>query len=97
MIVHLAARARRDADRIDAWLRQRSPAAADRFRDEVAEALQRLAVSPHAEPPYSPGIRRLLLRGSRYHLYYDTDDARGVVTVRTIWHAARSRGPKLGK
>ena len=45
---------------------------------------------PH---PTVPGVRRALLRASRYHVYYVlTDD---VVIVLAVWSAVRGAGPSL--
>ena len=41
----------------------------------------------------SPGTRRLLLKGTRYHVYYVSVD--GEVRVLAIWHAKRGAGPPL--
>lgn len=42
-----------------------------------------------------PGIRRLLLERSRYHVYYTSDAASGVVVVLAVWSAVRGRRPPL--
>jgi len=56
-----------------------------------------LARAPHIGRPYrrSPvsGTRRLLLRGTRYHLYYVLGEQE--VTVLAVWHGARGVGPPL--
>ena len=71
MIVHLTAHAQDEADEIEAWLRERSPDAAERFRGEIARALHRLAVAPRSGAVFRSGpTRRLLLRGTGHHLHY---------------------------
>ena len=41
----------------------------------------------------APGLRRVLLRRTRYHVYYR---ARGeVLEVLAVWHASRGAGPGL--
>lgn len=39
--------------------------------------------------------RRMLLVGSRYHVYYIVDDANEEVVVLAIWSAIRGRTPSL--
>ena len=42
-----------------------------------------------------PGLRRLLLRRTRYHLYYRYFAEDGEVWVVALWAAMRRRAPKL--
>ncbi len=96
MIVHLTRSAQDQADEIEAWLRERSPAAAERFQSEIARALGRLAVAPHSGAIFRRGpARRLLLSATSHHLYYTI--AGDVLTIRAVWHSARGRGPKLSR
>lgn len=39
------------------------------------------------------GIRRVILRATRYHVYYCAD--RDTVTVLAVWSAVRGRGPSM--
>lgn len=51
-----------------------------------------LAEQPEAgevEESRRPGIRRLLLKHSRYHVYYTVDHSRRRVELLAIWHAQR--------
>ncbi|MCA9707858.1 MAG: type II toxin-antitoxin system RelE/ParE family toxin [Myxococcales bacterium] len=82
------------------WWAANREAAPSPLRDELAKGLQRLAELPEIGPPYPndrvPGVRRLLLRKSQYHIYY-VYDARGpgLVVVLAIWSARRGREPRL--
>lgn len=84
---------------IDAWWQENRAAAPDVFLDELSEAFELIASMPQIGRLYRqspvPNVRRLLLRGSRYHLYYvpRTDE----VMVLAIWHAQRGVGPPLRK
>jgi plasmid stabilization system protein ParE len=40
-----------------------------------------------------PGLRRVLLRATRYHVYYVSDG--DLVTVLAVWSAVRGRSPRL--
>ncbi len=41
----------------------------------------------------APGVRRLLLRATRYHVYYRVRDE--TLEVLAVWHATRGTGPGL--
>lgn len=87
------------ASNIDAWWRQHRPAAVTLFRDEFEKTVRRLASRPMAGAEYrtaaSGRLRRILLRRTRYHIYYTIDPQRHVVLVRAVWHAARGRPPTI--
>jgi plasmid stabilization system protein ParE len=59
---------------IDDWWRKNRTAAADLFADELAAAFDMIALTPNIGRPYPhpsvPGTRRMLLKGSRYQVYY---------------------------
>ena len=82
---------------IDEWWRENRRASPELFIDELSHAFDTLARAPHLGRPYRrssvPGTRRLLLRATRYHGYYVTDDRELVVLA--IWHAERGTGPSL--
>ena len=86
----------RDAD---VWWRANRPAATDLFVNELFAAFGLLADAPAVGRPYRrrgiPTLRRLLLRESRYHLYYVHDTRSDRVVVLAIWSAVRGRGPRL--
>ena len=91
--------AARQADEVDLWWRDHRANAPDAFTEELASALVVLEASPRVGALYArakrPGVRRLLLRRTGYHLYYLVDGVRAVVTIRAVWHSARGRGPML--
>lgn len=86
-----------DIDRVDAWWQQNA-GAPDLFRNELAHMFALLASTPQMGVPYRrrriPGLRRVLLRSTRYHVYYVFDGSR--VIVLSVWSAVRRRGPRLG-
>jgi plasmid stabilization system protein ParE len=62
-------------------------------------ALELLAEAPaigrrHSHPDI-PGLRRLLLPGTRYHIYYVHEAERDAMVILAIWSAVRGRGPAL--
>jgi plasmid stabilization system protein ParE len=76
-----------------------SPCRQNPLAAEFQAAVERLAIQPACGLTYQlsdkPGVRRLLLPRSRYHVYYEVDDANRVVTILAIWHAMRGQGPRL--
>jgi plasmid stabilization system protein ParE len=82
---------------IDDWWREHRLASPDLFSDELADTFAVVASAPQLGRPWTstdvPGVRRVLMRATRYHVYYriDGDD----VTVLAVWSAVRGRGPRL--
>jgi len=81
------------------WWRANRPAARDLFIHELAGALDLLERAPNAGRRYPagsiPGLRRLLLPSTRYHVYYVHDSEAGEVIVLAVWSAVRGRGPRV--
>ncbi len=82
---------------IENWWRKNRLAAPDLFLDELSESFELLSGAPQLGHLYrlSPvrGVRRLLLRGTRYHIYYAV--VQNEVRVLAVWHAQRGVGPPL--
>ena len=82
----------------DWWAAER-PAAPTLFVDELSRAIDRLSDMPGSGAPFDSEslavVRRVLLSGSSYHLYYTVHPERHEVLVRAVWHAARGQGPEL--
>lgn len=59
---------------IDDWWRANRPKAPDLFLDEVADTFALLESAPALGRPWSatdvPGVRRVVMRATRYHVYY---------------------------
>jgi plasmid stabilization system protein ParE len=93
--VELSAEALAQIGRIDAWWRAHRPAAPELFAEELEAGLRRLAEVPSAALTYAPkaGVRRLLLRRTRHHLY--VVESPEAVHVVAVWSAVRGRGPRL--
>lgn len=83
---------------IDNWWRANRPAAPDLFTEELANCFTLLERAPrigkayHRHPSVS-GLRRVLLRATRYHVYYV--DHPDVVVVLAVWHSHRGQLPPL--
>ncbi len=96
--VVVAPEALEQAETIDEWWRTHRPAAPDLFAGELASALATLGEAPLIGPrvEYADdevALRRLLLRSTRFHVYYALKD--DTVRVVAVWSAIRGRGPDL--
>jgi plasmid stabilization system protein ParE len=83
--------------KIDDWWRRNRFAAPDLFLDELTASFDIIRHTPQIGRLYRqspvPGTRRILLKGTRYHVYYvpRADEVR----VLAVWHAQRGVGPPL--
>ena len=88
-------RARDEILRIGAWWKKERRLAPDSFSRELRAAMALLRALPNAgrlcDAPGFEEVRRLLLRRTRYYLYYRFDDSRKTIIILTIRHT--SRGP----
>lgn len=82
---------------IDDWWRENRRASPDLFLDELSQAFDTISAAPHIGRLYrrSPvrGTRRVLLRGTRYHVYYVPGAQE--IRVLAVWHGERGVGPPL--
>jgi plasmid stabilization system protein ParE len=82
---------------IDDWWRQNRSSAANLFLEELATSFDVIGHTPDIGRLYRqspvPGTRRILLKGSRYHVYYVPRAEE--VNVLAVWHAQRGAGPPL--
>ena len=97
--IRITPEAEAQAESAAAWWRGNRPGAPALFGDELAGALTLLSAAPEAGPRYRrrgvPGLRRLLLPRTRYHVYYLYDAEAGVCMVAAVWGAVRGRGPRV--
>ncbi len=94
----LSKRAARAAERIDARWR----AFADDpgiFARELLETIELLETTHSPGSPFPtashPALKRLLLRRSRCHLYFEVDEMKQIIRILHIWDGRRERPPKL--
>ena len=82
---------------IDDWWRRNRLAVPNRFLDELTATFDIISHAPQIGRLYRqspvPETRRILLRGTRYHVYYvpHADEVR----VLAVWHTQRGVGPPL--
>jgi len=97
--VAIVAEAEQQLESIDRWWRENRGAAPDLFLDEFVQAIDLLSEMPDIGSLFDranrPGIRRLLLRRSKYWLYYFHDRQRSRVYVLAIWSTFRGSDPPL--
>ena len=88
-------RAIRETEAIDEWWRSNRPSAPDLFATELESMLGAAALMPSlgalARSDRVRGVRRLLLRTTRYHVYYRVREQ--TLEVLAVWHATRGAGP----
>src|SRR5262245_10648613 len=95
--VVLSPRAQSQLATIHDWWRENRPIAPTLFIDEFDALVAELLAGDFRGAKYAvdPAARRVLLARCRYHVYYDVNEARGVVEIVAIWHASRGRRPIL--
>ena len=98
MKAFLSKRAARAAERIDARWRDHAddPGVFAREFLETIELLEttRGPGSPFPTPRH-PSLKRVLLRKSRCHLYFEIDDRSQTIQILHVWDGRRERTPKL--
>lgn len=84
---------------VDGWWRENRHAAPALFCEELAAAIELLAGAPGIgrRIPHRdiPGLRRVLLRATRYHLYYAPSSDESCLFVLALWSAHRGKAPPL--
>lgn len=91
----MARRAERELGRAHRWWQENRKAAPTLLVDELREALTLLTTAPYVGATCAPGVRRLLLLHTRYHVFYSVDESDHVIHIRALWHALRGQGPGL--
>jgi plasmid stabilization system protein ParE len=81
---------------IDLWWRVNRQDSPNLFIDELTRSFLLLGNVPGMGKPYRlsfPETRRLLLRRTRYHVYYAIYEDE--ILILAVWHAGRGTGPSL--
>ena len=75
------------------WWRENRLAAPELLDQELRGVLAVIAAAPTLGAPardaHLVGVRRILLRRTRYHVYYRVDVAAGRLEILALWHARR--------
>jgi plasmid stabilization system protein ParE len=97
--VRLLPKAKAELEIIERWWALHRKEHPDLVSEELAEAADTLATAPDAGLEYSPrlrpGMRRIMLPRSRYHLYYRVLREERSVEIVAVWFAGRAKGPPL--
>jgi plasmid stabilization system protein ParE len=97
--VKLSPQARAQLAIINRWWAENRPAAPTLIATEFEAAAAQLSDAPESGRLHDGRcrlpVRKLLMPRSRYHLYYEVDNANRLVTVLAVWHLSRGQGPRL--
>lgn len=84
---------------IEDWWRENRPAAPALFTEELASAIELIARVPRfgrrCRHRAVSELRRVLLRATRYHVYYATSDDVQRIYVLAVWSAVRGSPPPI--
>jgi plasmid stabilization system protein ParE len=82
-----------------AWWQEHRSGASDLFRVELHAAIERLATMPRSGRAYErsdvPGMHRMIMPRTRYHVYYTILQELSMVRIHAVWHSARGGTPGL--
>lgn len=81
------------------WWRSYRPATADLFDREFLDAValieDRPALFPVVLETKGRTIHRVLMEKTSCHLYYEIDEAAGIIRIVSAWGAVQGRPPRL--
>jgi plasmid stabilization system protein ParE len=81
------------------WWRANRPATAELFEQEFLDAVTLIADRPELFPvalkTRGRTVHRVLMEKTSCHLYYEIDQAAGVVRIVSAWGAVRGKPPRL--
>ena len=97
--LRVGANAARQISEIDEWWRVNRTASSRLFVEELSQAYELVRYQPDIGRPVigakSNRVRRIRLRRSRYHVYYQESDDGEAIEVLAVWHTNRGSGPDL--
>ncbi|MBE7478982.1 MAG: type II toxin-antitoxin system RelE/ParE family toxin [Polyangiaceae bacterium] len=97
--VEFALVAQEQVEAIQQWWVEHRPAAPNLFKEELHAAVRLLEDWPELGTEYTaapvPGVRRVVIGASRYHVYWEVDSASKTVTITAVWYGGRGAGPPL--
>ncbi len=84
---------------IDSWRRANRQASPNLFAEDLAQAFATIESAPAAGHRYVhaevKGVRRLLLRSTRHHVYYVASTEAAVILA--VWGSIKGSGPDLSR
>ena len=97
--IEFTRRSFRQVEEAARWWRENRPAAPQAVSEELARALEIVALQPAIGAKTSSRrlrrVRRVLLPRIQYHLYYQVDARTRRLVVIAFWHAQRGTFPQL--
>ena len=95
--LRFVARSVEQLERADEWWRANRARSPDLLITEFDEAVALLRDAPHTGVAYPndalPGVRRFLMRRTRFHVYYVVRD--DTLIISALWSGLRDHGPPL--
>jgi plasmid stabilization system protein ParE len=97
LLVVFGGRAAAEIAEIAEWWRANRSSAPELFLAELRQALALVETAPALGVPARsariPGVRRVLLERTRYHVYFRVNA--DCLEVLAVWHASRGGKPKI--
>jgi|ERR1051325_5655580 plasmid stabilization system protein ParE len=97
MRIRVLPRAQREMERAQRWWRRNRHKNPELLEREIDDAFELVRSAPEvgetARNTRLAAVRRVLLKGSQYYLYYRADDAE--IVILSLWHTSRGRGPRV--
>jgi plasmid stabilization system protein ParE len=97
MRIRVVPRAEREMTRAQRWWRRNRDKNPTLLEREIADAFELLRSAPEvgewARNTRLSAVRRVLLKGTQYYLYYRADEDE--IVILSLWHTSRGRGPRL--
>jgi toxin ParE1/3/4 len=92
MKVRFTPRAIENINEVSDYLQIRNPAAAERVRSAIYEAIQNLILFPRVgRHQHIPGVRRVVTKKYSYLIYYAVDDTADEIAILNVKHPSRER------
>ena len=96
--VRISRRAAGEVERARRWWlanRDKAPAAFDDGFASLVDNFSKMPFDLGASVVGLAGVRRILLRRTRYYAYFQLHEPSGDVEILAVWHSNRACGPKL--
>jgi len=94
--ISIVPEARRQLRAAAAWWAEYRPAARDLFRQEIRIAAEQLRAAPLSGIRHNRRVRTVLLRKTRYQLFYAYVGSINTIVIVAVWSTSRGEAPPLG-
>lgn len=97
--VRISPEAERQVRELEAWWAANRPASRTTFKDAFSVVIDHISRIPGLGRPCDdielPGVRRLLIEGTPYAVFYSVDREAREVLITAVWSRARGGGPPV--